>query len=265
MILKRKDEKILRAVRPNAGISVAYRRRLYALVDELHNSVKYWLTAAWRKNEPILARDDAPVDTLRKALAELMERWENNFDEMSPKLAAYFAEAIATRSDATLRRILRDGGFTVKFRMTPAMRDVFRATVQQNVALIRTIPQEYLAGVQGAVMRSVQTGRDLGSLAKYIDGLHQVTRKRAAFIARDQNNKASSALTRARQLDLGLKEAMWLHSHAGKVPRPSHVKMDGKKFDLAKGMWDKDEQAWVQAGELINCRCVARPIIKGFE
>lgn len=255
----------LRPVRPNVGVAVAYRRRLLHMVDEMHASVVWWVRAAWRRNEPHMARDEAPMDTLRKALAELVGRWKQNFDEASDGLARYFATAMASRSDAALRRILRDGGFSVRFRMTPAMREVFKATVQANVALIRTIPEQYLAGVEGAVARSVQAGRDLAGLVKHIDKLHQVSRSRAELIARDQNNKATSALTRGRQLDLGIGRAVWMHSRAGVEPRPCHVEMDGVEYDLARGMWDREERAWVHPGELINCRCVSRPVVAGFE
>ena len=66
-------------------------------------------------------------------------------------------------------------------------------------------------------------------------------------------------MTNARQADLGIREAIWMHSHAGKKPRPEHVKMDGKTYNITKGMWDR-----IFPGELINCRCTGRPIIPGL-
>jgi uncharacterized protein with gpF-like domain len=56
-----------------------------------------------------------------------------------------------------------------------------------------------------------------------------------------------------------------MHSNAGKEPRPTHVAMNGKPYDLAKGMWDSDEKEWVHPGQLINCRCTMKPVIEGFE
>jgi uncharacterized protein with gpF-like domain len=91
-----------------------------------------------------------------------------------------------------------------------------------------------------------------------------VTRKRAALISRDQNSKATSALHKARQLELGIEEGIWMHSHGGKKPRPSHLKNDGKKYDIKKGWYDPDAKQWVQPGELISCHCVGRSIIPGF-
>ncbi len=55
-----------------------------------------------------------------------------------------------------------------------------------------------------------------------------------------------------------------MHSHAGKEPRPTHVKMDGKKYDVTKGMFDTAEKRFIFPGELINCRCISRSVIPGF-
>jgi hypothetical protein len=40
--------------------------------------------------------------------------------------------------------------------------------------------------------------------------------------------------------------------------------MDGKVYDITKGMWDKVERRFVFPGELISCRCTSRPIVPGF-
>jgi uncharacterized protein with gpF-like domain len=61
---------------------------------------------------------------------------------------------------------------------------------------------------------------------------------------------------------LGITQAIWQHSHAGKKPRPSHVKADGKTFDIEKGMYLDGK--WVQPAEEYNCRCTSRAIIEGF-
>ena len=256
--------KVLRPVRPNAGVEVAFRRRLVDEIEAMAASVKYWLEAAYKAHPPKMAQDAVPANELRDALAKLSRQWLYRFDELSDWLADYFAKDIIERSDAALTRALRQAGFTVKFTMTQGMRDILRATVHENVNLIRSIPQQYLTQVEGIVMRSVQTGRDLSQLSGDLQARLGVTKARAALIARDQNNKATSALTRARQKELGVTYAIWMHSHAGKKPRPTHVRMDGKRYDISKGLYDSAEGRNVFPGELINCRCVSRPVIEGF-
>ncbi len=214
-----------------------------------------------------MAMDRTPADYLRSAFARLRKRWEDRFDEAASKLARWFAQSAATRSDERLRRILKDGGLSVRFTPTKAMRDVMAGTVQANVALIKSIPQKYLTQVEGMVFRSVQTGRDLHQLSNDLRHELGVTKKRAAFIALDQNNKATSALTRARQLELGMQQAVWVHSHAGKEPRPTHLANDGQSYDPAVGWYDPDPKVRkrIWPGELINCRCFSRTVIPGFK
>lgn len=205
-----------------------------------------------------------PAGRLKAVLANMRARWERRFEEAAPRLAKWFSAAVSTRSTKDLQRILKDGGFTVKFKMTPVMRDVLDATIGENVGLIRTIPQKYLGEVEGLVMRSVVRGRDLGLLAAELRKRYDLTEKRAALIAGDQNNKATSAITHARQADLGIREAVWMHSHGGRVPRPCHVEFDGQTYKVTKGLYDKEEKRWVFPGELIHCRCTGRPIIPGL-
>lgn len=259
-----RGDKVLRPIWPSLGLAAAYRRKIDALIDDMHASVMYWVASSYRNNEPAtIATDEAPVAELQKTMNRLARQWRKKFTETAARLAKHFAEDVTDRSDATLKKALKDGGFAVEFTMSAPMRDALNATIRANVQLIKSIPAKYLDEVQGAVMRSVQAGRDAGSLSKFIQKEYGVARRRAALIARDQNNKATAAMTRARRIDLDLTEAIWMHSHAGEVPRPSHVKMDGKKFDIRKGMYDKDEGRYVQPGELINCRCSSRPVVPG--
>ena len=277
-----------RPVRPNAALEDQYRQRLQTMIGEMNASVLYWMRAAYKQHEPIMAMDGddaksmdcdadfghgvpvfamdrrSPAEFLRDAFKRLSNRWNENFAKAAPRLADWFAVAAAKRSDAQLKNILRQGGFSVKFQMTPAAQDIIDATVQANVALIKSIPAQYLTQVEGYVMRSVQTGRDLGQLTKDLQAQFGVTKKRAAFIARDQNSKATASITKARQLELGLQEGIWMHSRAGKEPRPKHVAANGEKFDLRKGMKVGDKGGWVMPGEEINCRCTWRPVIPGF-
>src|SRR5208337_1058761 len=145
------------------------------------------------------------------------------------------AQSVATRTDASLRKILTDGGFALKdWTLTAAQRDALGAIVAENVSLIKSIPREYLGRVERDVYRSVAAGRDLKQLTDDLQEHYGVTRKRAKFIALDQNNSATAKLARVRLLNQGLKQAIWMHSSAGKIPRPTHLAAGrrGQVFDL---------------------------------
>lgn len=259
---RRRRPPTLDPTRPNAGIEQAYRRRLDRAVDRLHGSVAYWLTAAYRANEPEIAADESPAMTIRKAMRTLTKRWSREFDRLAQEYATGFVREVRGHSDAAFAASLRKAGFTVRFRLTAPVNDVMQASVGENVSLIKSIAADHLTQVEGIVMRSVQRGRDLGDLAQELEERFGVTRRRAAFIARDQNNKATSAITEARQKEMGVSEAVWLHSGGGKTPRPSHVAASGKIYEVGKGMLIDGE--WIRPGEKPNCRCVSRSVIPGF-
>ena len=147
--------------------------------------------------------------------------------------------------------------------MTEPMNNALQAVIAENVNLIKSIPEQYLTQVETLVMQSAGRGRDLGYLADELQKRYGITKRRAALIARDQNNKATSVMQVARQTSLGITEGIWHHSHAGKVPRPSHVKANGTKFDLSKGLLLDGE--WLLPGEAINCRCTWSAVIPGLQ
>jgi len=208
--------------------------------------------------------DATPASQLKMEVNRLARHWNKRFNEASKELAAYFTLSASRRSDAALRKILKDGGWSVQFKLTAAMKDIRAATIAENVALIKSIPQQYHTEVQGLVMRSVTAGRDIGYLADELYKRFDITRRRTQFISIDQNNKATSAFQKARQLEIGLDEGIWLHSHAGKKPRKTHVRNDRKKFSLRTGWYDPEVKRYIMPGELPRCRCVWRAVVKGF-
>lgn len=262
--LSKRDRDIpLKPVKPSAAVRAAYQAKLDRLLAEMHRSTAYWLTTKYRTQSGRMALDASPARELRAAIRKLARRWQSKFDDLAPKLAAYFAQAAGDRVDDELRRMLRDAGFTVRLKLTKAQVNAMQATIGENVSLIKSIAERHLTNVEGIVMRSVQAGRDLGSLTRDLEDNYGVTRRRAAFIARSQNNMATATLTKTRQKELGVKKAIWRHSAGGKHPRPEHVAFSGKTYDVEKGAYL--EGKWTWPGREPNCRCVSIPIIPGFD
>jgi uncharacterized protein with gpF-like domain len=253
----------LKAARPNLGVAANYQRQLDSFIDQMHKSILYWVTAAYRANTPEIAQDASPAVEMQKVMTKLARRWTKAFNGAAKEIAALFADKAMGGTDANMKAILKRAGFTVPFKRTAAVNDAYQSVIFENVGLIKSIASEHLSDVQGLVMRSVQAGRDLGPLRDDLVKRYGVTKKRAALIARDQNNKATSVMDRARMLSLGITQAKWVHSGGGVHPRPSHVNADGEIFDVAKGCLIDGE--YIQPGELINCRCVKRAIIPGFD
>lgn len=253
-----------RAIRPGSGIEAAYRKRLQQLLERVHASVMWWIAAEYKKHPPALAQDASPFTFIRRLVNKVRDRWLKSIEQTAPKLAAYFATSVQKRVDTDLKKILKEGGFAVEVRPTKAMQDVQAASIEENVSLIKSIPEQYLGQVEQAVARVYANGHDLKQLTDELQKRFKVSKKRAAFIARDQSSKLTSQVNRIRSIENGLTVARWAHSRAGRVPRPTHLHlMNGQEFDLREGLFDPDPKVnrKVFPGELINCRCIARTVI----
>ena len=259
----RRPPKTLNAVHPNEGVRIAYQRKLEAMVDDLHASLLWWLRSAYRANTPEIAQDASPARELQGTMRRLARRWQRNFDKGAPDLAAWFAQQATDRSDAALQAALKRAGFSVSFKLTSPANDVIQATTFENVGLIKTIAAQHLAEVERLVMENVRLGRDIKALTDQLQERYEITRRRAAIIARDQNNKATATITRVRKKGLGVTEAIWMHSLGGKHPRQSHVDFSGKRYDIEKGAYIDGKHIW--PGTEINCGCVCRAILPGFD
>lgn len=259
---------------PNAGIEARYQKNLDQCIDAMFKDVERSIRAQWRRKPPI-ASDASPAAMLRDTMNRLAGKWLKAFDLLGPEVGNWFATQAALHADNTVRAasrdhsglmaILRQRGFTVRFKATAAEQDILTATVAESVSLIRSIPDQALKSVEGIIMRGVQVGGDLGQITKDLQKQHGVAKRRAAFIARDQNFKANAALTRNRQLEMGLTKSQWLHSSAGKEPRPSHVAFDRKLYDIAKGIVLDPKEGICWPGTLPGCRCVSGLFLPGFD
>ena len=262
------DVEQLRAIQPNSGVAGWYREELQDMTRRMATDLQRKLKRCYEpaKNRLALdtvdiALDDDPVVVLRRTMAVWGRLWQKRFDDLSKLIAASFAGRTQRYTDAALRRRMREAGFTVRFRPTERQVSAYRAVVAENVNLIRSIPQQFLKDVRSAVWTSVMRGGSMSELSDSIRKKYGITYRRAAFIARDQVAKSKSVMENARRAELGITEAVWQHSGAGKEPRPTHVRMNGKRYKLAEGMYDAAEQQYVQAGELPNCRCTSRAVI----
>lgn len=257
--------KTIRAIHANRGVEAKYRKALLSLVEEMAESVEYWLQAAYRKNPPRMsalvemASDATPTDDVLSALQRLKRRWLKAFSDDGASIAEKYVKRLYKTTDSAFRTALKDAGMSVKFEMTPAMRDAFNATLSENVGLIKSIPEQFLQQVEGIVTRSYSVGGDLHAMVKELKELNPKLGRRAELIARDQCRRANAVVNRARMLELGITDAIWMHSHAGRFPRPDHVAASGKRFRVAEGCLISGQ--FVLPGQDINCRCTCRAVL----
>lgn len=134
---------------------------------------------------------------------------------------------------------------------------LLRQWVDDNVDLIKTIPQDSLSKMRKLVLEGYRTGSTTTDIVKEIQRIYGMDRRHARLIARDQIAKLNSAITRQQQEDAGVTEYIWSTSGDERV-RDSHRHLNGKRF-----RWDDppvvDEATGRRCnpGEDYQCRCVA--------
>ena len=251
-----------RDIKPDAALKSAYAEKLLRLVTAMHRSAAYWLLAEYRRQLPrvehYMAQDASPaVDMLARLKAQL-RRQRRIFDEKAQIYAEWFtgrADAGATaRTRTSLGELL---GTVPRMGMTRNVNNVLQAVKAENVNLISDLAAKYFTELEGLILRSVREGRDIAGLTRDLEERFGICRRRALLIARDQNNKASAAISRARMQDAGITEAVWRHSGRAKHPRQSHVNADGTIFPLDEGCLIDGDLLF--PGEAVNCGCTAAP------
>ena len=136
-------------------------------------------------------------------------------------------------------------------------RELMKKWVEDNVGLIKTIPQESLSRMREIVMEGYRNGETTTSIVKKIQRAYSVDRRHAQLLARDQIAKLNSNIAQQQQRDAGVEEYIWSTSGDSRV-RESHKKLNGKRF-----RWDDppvvDEKTGRRChpGEDYECRCVA--------
>lgn len=271
---------VLKPVRPNLGVAAKYDAALQKLINEMQADILKSISTVYTEKPPHaeFAQDSSPAMRLRDEMVRLTRKWSKVFAIAAPELAQVFSLGALTHADMAFKKVLVQSGFSVKFKMTRPMNDAYQAVAGENIGLIKSIGSQHLSDVQGMVMRSVQEGRSMAALTKELGPLVKLapkagetarnllarTKRRAALIARDQNNKASAVFTRIRQQELGITKAIWRHSGAGKVPRPEHLAFDGKEYEVAIGAPIADDGGMTWPGIEIQCRCYSNSVVSRF-
>lgn len=188
------------------------------------------------------------------SLNMLENRWQTVFDNLASDLAPKFARQVERTITAQIRRTLEAGNIpTFPFVMTLEMQNILDLTIEENVNLIKSIPQKYFTQVKSIVYEGIARGGDLHYMTNELVKQTGITQRRAALIARDQNNKATTQMATARYKSVGIEEGVWSHSGGGSKPRPKHIAANGKRFKLSKGLPIGDKGQNVLPGQEINC------------
>jgi SPP1 gp7 family putative phage head morphogenesis protein len=247
-----------------ARFNATLQKAVRIMAERTNREIRRLYTAP---SAPGVAQDASFASMADRLLRALRKRFNVLFSDLAGGLAEALAKGVDRQSAISLKGSLKElsGGVTLKTDVVGgAVADVIKASIRQNVALIKSIPEEYFLEIEGAVMRSIQSGRGMADLQPFLEKRYNITKNRAALIARDQTSKATTAINRARMQGLGVRKFKWLHSGGGKEPRSLHKNvLNGNVYSLDEPpvIDDRTGERGLP-GQLINCRCRMVPVIE---
>lgn len=139
--------------------------------------------------------------------------------------------------------------------------NIARKLQEDQVTLIKSLPLEAGQRAQKLAREAATGGKRASEVAEELARSEDVTISRANTIARTEIHKAYATLTQARAQMVGANQYVW-RTAGDEIVRESHAAMEGVvcDFDNPPTLSDGDTG---NAGEFVNCRCYAEPIIKG--
>ncbi len=253
------------ALNLSVAISQEFSRAIVKLMDKMQKEAKRELRKVFETvSMDSVAMDDSISSQARIMINKLRRKYDQRFSEWAKTLTAKMIRQVEKNSAVTLgmslKQISEHATISTAGLMTDRIQDIIKASTEEAANLIKTIPQQYLNDVHGAVMRSITTGRGLKDLIPFMNEKYNQNVRKARSAALDQTRKAYNNLNAGRMQALGIEEFEWIHSGGGKEPREQHKEWNGKRFKFDALPID-DQFGPVIPGQAINCRCSMRPIL----
>lgn len=281
-------------IHPSAGVRAWYEAEMVKLIDAMCESYSHALVPLYnRAPRPVLPMT-FHMGELNQELDELETGWQRAFDDVAFNVAYGAVYRALRHHDLAMWGALQhkkivvaqrqpnsDGDevsmdsaesskprwkdFDVKFDLTDRLKQTIKNQLKDNVDLIKSIPKKAHKQIRDMARESIEAGRDVVGFTDALEEEFDITRRRAALIARDQNNKMTSMFHRTRQLDCGITQAFWVETFASLHPREEHSAWsdEGATYDVEVGMTNENgDQVW--PGTEVNCGCLADSIIPGY-
>ena len=272
--------KALRALESNRGLAIAAGKRIRAIVNQFEKAYKreaLKIAAKYCKNEVQDAAISVVPSELEIALAALAAKQSMGLGSNAKQVSRWYCRQLLRNISADQKRALKKAGISTAWLkqkwtvqivrgqyVAPSVAAKIPEQVEANAALITKLCERSAQKVQNAIAEGISKGYNLSRLTEKINSLENMDEARAARVALDQSCKLNQFIQVENSKALGVKEGIWVHVPGQYESRASHMKMNGKKFDLEKGMYDPDVEDYVQPGELPYCRCCFKAILPGF-
>lgn len=258
-----------RPVRVSRKLELDYTRALLNIVDDMHTeTVKALMPSIERSNIGDSKRivNDGLFSDFKTAFSRVSLSIKNRVAGIADALA----ELVVSKQNAEVDKQLIDliqkqtGLGLTGLAQDEAINEAIAVAKAAQVALIKSLPQQYLDRVEQAVIAGIQSGAGYFNeeLDEALAKIENLTRNRAKLIARDQIGKVNSRISQVRQESLGITHYTWVSMRDPAVRGApnyysfyNHNKRDGMVFEWRNPVGDG------HPGQPINCRCEAIPYV----
>lgn len=158
---------------------------------------------------------------------------------------AAFTAGIRAQAQIDVSALLRDDDLV----------DLISIRSEEANRLITNLAQDIHDRIERETLGAIFEGRSNADIAKSLQDIDGIGRRRATLIARDQASKLNAAMNEFRQRQVGVTHYKWRTILDGRE-RPSHHANNGKVFS-----WDRPPANTGHPGHDINCRCRALAIL----
>lgn len=257
---KRRMTKAERTPAQPTGAELAYAKALRNIVTSIGKATR-------RHIVPIIPQVAAPEEARTDAAGDIstavaLDRLRDEIREIVAEAA--IAGIIESALDRTSRHNLGEMSRVLGIQpenLDPLLAETMTGWRAENVALIQSIGEEYLAEVERYVTIASTEGIRAEELAKALVDRLGVAQSRAELIAVDQVLKANAQLGMERMLGVGVTRYEWSTARDARV-RPGHKSLDGTVH-----RWDQPPIVDPKTGRRehpgrdYRCRCAALPVL----
>lgn len=223
--------------------------------------------AKWSRNPEFFK------DHVEQFIAQHLGSWIAKATPQARKIAEWVARSTAADVTASQRQAYVAAGLPFDFmaekwtvpvvrqRISQKAADELPSIIEWSTNLITKMAVNDVQRLQDVIVSTLADGKNITSMRKLLGVTSGFDADRARRVAIDQTNKIANGILRANDFSLGITEGIWVHVPGRFSSRETHKAMNGKRFDLAKGMFDPAVNRFVSCAELPFCRCVYRPAL----
>lgn len=262
----------LKGAKPNHGIENYYLKKLLTFSRTMNKSFKFWLRD--------LIADDTNEQgffiRLKSDFDRLSDFWQQKAEQEANTLPYEVINKINNEID---NKNNAKNNFAVANTTSEAIQAILTARIDDNIALIKSIPQRDILRYKNIIFNNIQNfnrqglSQNIKQINKELNEAQQIAEYEVKRIVRDQIKKATEQLNQQKAQNLGYEFYQWQTMNDDRVSgkpngfykgRPKvggHWHLNGRfyRYDKATAIIDEKGNKGT-CGERVNCRCISKPI-----